>query len=220
MGEMLVNLNNKLRLDSVIYQNMRDVTLRLKDGSTTQIDHIILSPYGLFVIETKNMKGWIFGSEHEKYWTQNLYGKKYTFQNPLLQNYRHLKALEEVLNLKEGLFSIVTFVGKSEFKREMPKNIFHGGAYIKYIKSFRRRIFSEEIVMCMVDILNDERLENSRATKKEHISSLSKRDKYSYSSEILCSKCSSVMIQRRNKKTQELFLGCSTYPKCKHTKVV
>jgi len=42
------------------------LTLPDGEGSTTQIDHFLLSPYGLFVIETKNYKGWIFGSERQK----------------------------------------------------------------------------------------------------------------------------------------------------------
>jgi len=221
VGEALVNLNNGLRLNGAIYQKMTDVTLRLKDGSTTQIDHIILSPYGIFVIETKNMQGWIFGSEHQKSWTQSIYGKKYPFQNPLLQNYRHVKALEEVLNIKEGLFSIVTFVGESQFKTSMPKNVFHGGGYIGYIKNFRRRIFSEDKLFSMGDVLNGKRLEKSRATNREHLNSLNQRKKTSFvykrNPEIICRRCSSIMVKRRNKKSQESFLGCSSYPRCRHT---
>ena len=224
VGEALVNLNNGLRLNGIIYQKMTDITLQLEDGSTTQIDHIVLSPYGIFVIETKNMQGWIFGSEHQKSWTQSIYGKKHTFQNPLLQNYRHIKALEEVLNIKEGLFSIVTFVGESQFKTAMPKNVFHGGAYIGYIKSFQRTIFSEEKLFSMMDVLNNQRLEKSRATNREHIDSLNKRNQpsfiYKSDPKIICRRCSSVMVERRNKTTQETFLGCSAYPKCRHTESI
>jgi hypothetical protein len=64
-------------------------------GSTTQIDHVLVSVYGIFVIETKNMKGWIFGDERSAQWTQSIFGKKSRFQNPLRQNYRHVKALAE-----------------------------------------------------------------------------------------------------------------------------
>jgi hypothetical protein len=221
VGEALVNLNNGLRLYGEDYQKIRDLTLRLKDGSTTQIDHVVLSPYGIFVIETKNMQGWIFGSEHQKSWTQSIYGKKYTFQNPLLQNYRHIKALEEVLNIKEGLFSIVTFVGESQFKTTMPKNVFYGGAYIGYIKSFKRRLFSDKELAMMVSRLNTERLKRGRATNREHIKGVKKRNtSYMGDPKITCSRCSSVMVERLNRKTKEAFLGCSAYPRCRHTETV
>ena len=52
--------------------------IMLKNGnSTTQIDHIVVSIYGIFVIETKNYKVWIFGNAHKDYWTQNILGNKY-----------------------------------------------------------------------------------------------------------------------------------------------
>ena len=54
------------------YHLMNNITLPFKDG-TTQIDHILVSRYGIFVIETKHYKGWIFGDENSKNWTQVLY---------------------------------------------------------------------------------------------------------------------------------------------------
>ena len=48
-------------------------------GSSKQIDHLIVSIYGAFVIETKNYKGWIFGNESSKYWTQTLYYKNFNY---------------------------------------------------------------------------------------------------------------------------------------------
>lgn len=83
----------------------------------------------IFVIETKNMEGWIFGDAKSRRWTQNLYGKKLPFQNPLDQNYRHTKALEEFLGLPASHFhSVVCFVGDTcELKTEMPPNVICGG---------------------------------------------------------------------------------------------
>ncbi len=225
VGEFLVNANNKIRLDSSIYTNLSDITIRLKDGSTTQIDHIVLSRFGIFVIETKNMKGWIFGSEHQKMWTQSIYGKKSSFQNPLLQNYRHIKALEEFLEIDRGLYSIVTFVGESTFKTVMPSNVFDGGKYIGYIKSFRSKIFSKVELQRISDTLEDKSLVKSRATNREHIASLQKgsfasKNLYKKGSKIICKRCSSVMVERRNKVSQELFFGCSSYPRCRYTERV
>jgi hypothetical protein len=100
-------------------------------GGTTQIDHIFLSPYGIFVLETKNMSGWIFGSERQAQWTQKLYKRSFKFQNPLRQNYKHLKALEATLGASpEHLHSIIIFVGGSTFKTEVPANVTHGIGFI------------------------------------------------------------------------------------------
>lgn len=74
------------------YTRFHDVIVPTQNGST-QIDHLLISRFGIFVIETKNINGWIFGNEQSRQWTQSLYGKKYKFQNPLHQNYRHTKAL-------------------------------------------------------------------------------------------------------------------------------
>ena len=86
-GEFLVNTAARLFLPKDEYHLIKDVTLPNEDG-TTQIDHIIVSRYGVFVIETKNMKGWIFGSANQKTWTQKIYKHTHKFQNPLHQNYK------------------------------------------------------------------------------------------------------------------------------------
>ena len=103
----------------------------------------------------------------------------------------------------------------------MPQNVFHGGRYIGYIKNFKRNIFSEEKLSSMVDVLHHQRLEKSWATNREHIDSLNERKRsatiYKSDSKIICRRCSSVMVERRNKKSEESFLGCSAYPKCRHT---
>ncbi|WP_163009979.1 nuclease-related domain-containing protein, partial [Pseudomonas viridiflava] len=102
------------------------VTLDTADG-TTQIDHVFISPFGIFVLETKNMSGWIFGREKQPQWTQKIYRRTYKFQNPLRQNYKHLKALEATLGVSlEHLHSVVSFVGESTFKTAMPANVTQG----------------------------------------------------------------------------------------------
>jgi restriction system protein len=91
-GEGLVNLAAKLRLDRTVYHLIKDVTIPTKRG-TTQVDHIIVSKFGLFVIETKNYKGWIFADAKSAKWTQVHFKQKHQFQNPLRQNYAHICAL-------------------------------------------------------------------------------------------------------------------------------
>jgi hypothetical protein len=85
---------------------------------------------------TKNMKGWIFGSEDYERWTQTFGKKKYSFQNPLRQNYRHTKCLSEYLGLDHKLFhSVVWFIGDCTFKTEMPPNVLASGL-VPYLREF------------------------------------------------------------------------------------
>ncbi len=140
IGEALVNLAAALFLDKNIYRLFKNVTLPTEDG-TTQVDHVIVSPYGIFVIETKNLKGWIFGNAQQKMWTQQIYKHKSQFQNPLHQNYKHTQTLQSALEIEPSkLFSLVVFIGDSEFKTPMPENVVFAGGYIRFIKSKQQRL--------------------------------------------------------------------------------
>ena len=111
------------------YHLMNHVTLPLKDG-TTQIDHILISRYGVFVIETKDYKGWIFANPKQATWTQVLFKRKYRFQNPIFQNLRHLRAVRDLLDFlpPEAVEAVVVFTGAAEFKTPMPEGVFRGGS--------------------------------------------------------------------------------------------
>lgn len=145
IGEALVKLAAKIRLPVDTYVPIHDVTLLSMDASssdTTQIDHIFVSKYGIFVVETKNYKGWIFGNEKQAQWTQKLYKKSYRFQNPLRQNYKHQKALQVLLDIPlDKIHSVIAFMGEATFKTPMPKSVTRGGGYVRYIKSFREVVF-------------------------------------------------------------------------------
>jgi len=216
IGEWIVSLANyRLGAD---YKKIDNVTLQLQDG-TTQIDHIIVSRYGIFVIETKNYKGWIYGNEREKNWTQNIFGKKNSFPNPLHQNYRHIKGLEELLGISD-IHSIIVFVGDCTFKSTMPDNIFKDGRYISYIKSFNKVVFSDKEVLDMENKINNLMLKRGYATDREHVRSVNSRINYKKDPKITCARCGSVMTERKNRKTGEVFLGCSNYPKCRNTELL
>ena len=169
MGEFIVNLSAKFLLDNNKYHLIKTVTLPTEDG-TTQIDHIIVSIYGVFVVETKNMKGWIFGNPNQRTWTQKIYKHSSKFQNPLHQNYKHTKALGELLNLnKEQMHSVVVFVGNSTFKTEMPENVTHGGGYIRFIKSITQPVLTKSEVNEIIDKIETGRLTPSFDTNRKHV---------------------------------------------------
>lgn len=172
-GEAIVNTINTIGLDKKEYEQIKDVTLKLKDETTTQIDHIIVSIYGIFVIETKNYKGWIYGDEKQKQWTQVNYKHKNKFQNPLHQNYKHIKALEEILQIEiDKIKSIVIFIGNSKFKTPMPQNVFNNGEYINYIKSFQTAIINENEKKEIINKINEKALERGILTDLVHVNNL------------------------------------------------
>lgn len=169
VGEFIVNLSAKFLLDKEKYQLIKNVTLPTEDGST-QIDHIIVSEFGVFVVETKNMKGWIFGGPNQKTWTQKIYKHSNKFQNPLRQNYKHVKTLESLLGLNEQqVHSVIVFVGDSTFKTEMPENVTYGGGYARYIKSKKTPVLSESQVIEIVKQIEQGRLTPSFRTNREHV---------------------------------------------------
>ena len=122
-GESWVSKALRKGLPAEDYVVLDSLTLPIK-GSTTQIDHTILSRFGIFVVETKNKNGWIFGSQQKSTWTQAFRSQSFKFQNPLRQNYRHVKAIEEILGLsKNEVHSVVAFVGSAEPKTDFPRNV-------------------------------------------------------------------------------------------------
>jgi len=168
-GEFIINVAARMFLNKDVYHLMKNVTLPF-EGGTTQIDHIIISKYGVFVVETKNMKGWIFGNPNDKIWTQKIYKHSSKFQNPLHQNYKHIKALESILSLTEQqIHSVVVFVGDSTFKTKMPDNVTYGRGYIRFIKSKDQPVLSETEVGTIVSKINAFRLKPSRKTNREHV---------------------------------------------------
>ena len=141
-GEKKTELKLSLALGSDIYTIYHDIVIPSING-TTQIDHVIISPFGLFVVETKNLKGWIYGTDTQSTWTQVVYKSKYKFQNPLRQSYRHKKVLSNHLRIKENnVHQVISFVGDCQFKTDMPPNVIKSGLGA-YIKEFNKIVFSD-----------------------------------------------------------------------------
>ncbi len=92
------------------------------DGSTTEIDVVLIHPKGLFVFESKNFSGWIFGSEAHEHWTQTLPASrglaahKERFYNPIRQNAKHIVNLQRILDFTSPIWSIIVFSDRCEFK--------------------------------------------------------------------------------------------------------
>ncbi|KAB0675060.1 nuclease [Aeromonas caviae] len=246
VGEWFINLCIRLFLDKREYRLLKDVTLPTPQGST-QIDHVIVSRFGLFVIETKNMKGWIFGNPTHKSWTQQIYRRKHSFQNPLHQNHLHMMTLKSLLGLADHqLHSIVYFIGDCTFKTLMPENVMRRGL-VSYIKSKTTPVLSTADVDRIIDTIQQGRLTASWQTHRQHVTQLKTRHADPSANHVstrepvrqsvanppsqsvsppdnpppICPRCGSTMVLRtatRGENKGNQFWGCSGYPKCRFIK--
>ena len=214
-GEKKTTFNMWLSLDAKIYRRYHDVIIPSSKG-TTQIDHLLVSPYGLFIVETKNIKGWIFGSEDQAKWTKSVYGKKYSFQNPIRQTFRQKKTLSKFLSIDESrIHTVIFFVGDCKFKTQLPSNVIKSGLG-RYIKRFRSPILSPNEIQQISGRL-EQHISESTVTTRDHVRSLRKR----HSSKTVCPRCGSNLVERMVKKGPRAgskFLGCESYPKSRFTK--
>ena len=175
-GEALLSRVAQANFGPPDYHLMNHVTLRLKDG-TTQVDHILVSRFGVFVIETKDYKGWIFANAKQANWTQVLFKWKFKFQNPIFQNIRHVRAVQDLLDfLPPGAIkSIVVFTGEAEFKTEIPQGVFSIFGLIEYLREQTIEVMSLNRMQFCVGRLETARLAISGKTDVEHVQSLERR---------------------------------------------
>lgn len=206
-----------LFLDKSLYTRFHDIIIPAENG-TAQIDHILVSKYGVFIIETKNKQGWIFGSEDQANWTQVIWGKKYSFQNPLRQTYRQKKVLAGFLSLDERkIHPVIYFVGGSTFKTQMPENVISSGLDY-FIDSYKDVVLSSDEVEAIQQKI-DTHLRESTFSNSDHVRSLSERR----NSTTICPKCGGRLKEKTAMKgpnSGSKFLGCESYPKCKFTRSV
>ena len=222
-GEVSVALGAALRLPSSTYARFHNLTLPVPDG-TTQVDHVFVSPFGVFVVETKNMSGWIFGNERDKRWTQSFPGRrrrKYPFQNPLRQNHRHVKAIEAALRplgVPAGAVrSVVVFVGDAKLKTELPANVTIGmRACARHIKSFTEPVLPEDQVQTVCGVIEARRLPPSWSTDRRHVRGL--RSRADPAAARKCPRCGRDMVLRTARQGPNAggrFWGCAGYPACR-----
>ena len=175
-SEALVCKTIQSHFHSPSYHLLNHVTL--KYGSrTTQIDHILVSRYGVFVIETKNYKGWIYANAKHPNWTQVLFRAKFKFQNPIHQNHLHVVAVRQLLDFlpESAIKSVVVFSGDAEFKTEMPNGVFTLPQMMDYLDRCTDELLSENRVQFAVGRIETARMEITIKTDIEHVKALHKR---------------------------------------------
>ena len=183
-------------------------------GKTVEIDLLMIHEKGIFVFESKNYSGWIFGSADQLNWTQCLQnGDKYKFYNPIRQNRTHISALAEFLEKPVSEFvSYIVFSERCTLK-QVPEDtrdliIVRRPNMLKKLRAMLKYSppkYTHEEMQTMVSKLRP--LTNkSAAEKQKHIEDLQTK----------CPYCGSELVLRKGKYGQ--FWGCTTYPKCKFTR--
>ena len=169
-GETLVRHSLEEYCKNKIAHLLNCITLRLEDGSTTQIDHILVSTKGIFEIETKHYKWWIFGNVKSKRWPQIIYNNKHLFQNPLLQNYKHVKAIQDAFEFLEPLVihNIVVFTGESIFKTPKIDNVCRMEELIPTLEKHSDDVLTLNRVQFCIGRLEYMRLKLTQQTDIEH----------------------------------------------------
>ncbi|MBC7879299.1 MAG: NERD domain-containing protein [Anaerolineales bacterium] len=175
-GEASVRKLISLNFKSQNFHLLNNITIPFQDG-TTQIDHILISTKGVFVIEVKHYSGWIFGNEKSDKWTQTIYRVKNSFQNPIRQNYRHVKAIQQLLEFlpKEQIHSIVVFSGSAQFKTPIPNGVFYPNQLVSHLNSFQDDVISSNRLEFSVGRLECKRYELTNATDIQHRAYLAKK---------------------------------------------
>jgi hypothetical protein len=175
-GEALVSQILQANFGVPNYHLMNHITVQLRNG-TTQVDHILVSRFGVFVIETKDYKGWIFADAGQPNWTQVLFSYKFRFQNPIFQNSGHVQAVQGLLDfLPPGAIkSIVVFTGDADFKTQVPQGVFHISGLVNYLREQTVEVMSLNRMQFCVGRLETTRLAISGKTDVEHIRSLERR---------------------------------------------
>lgn len=204
------NLSGKLKVLTNAYIPYKN--------KTTEIDVLMLHEKGIFVFESKNYSGWIFGKADQKQWTQTLKGgKKSSFYNPIMQNQSHINALSDYLALPKTHFhSYIVFSERCELKK-VPKDtddytILRRHNLLRKLKKNLGTLpdlYSEE-AFSMIDQMLDLR-KYSEEEAKNHLERVK-----GYTDGEVCPWCGEPLVERSGK--SGAFIGCSGFPKCRFTR--
>jgi restriction system protein len=211
-----VRLATKLKLDKDNYHLIRNVPLPTGNGSD-KVDHVIVSPFGVFVVETTTMRGRIFGGANQKAWVRQTGKRKHAFANPLVQAHRHARVVAAMLGLDAGkVFPVLAFVSGATFESPMPENVARGSDYARYIKSKTVPVLTKADVALIAHKL--ELGQFNPAVKTQAAPATRPRIAVKAKTAAkACPDCGSPMVLRKAKKGAQAgksFWVCSTFPKC------
>ena len=208
------------RLPKEEYTVFNDLVLVTNYG-TTQIDHVVISTNGIFVIETKNYKGHIYGGEMSENWRQFIKGKKTIIQNPIRQNKIHVNAIKDIIKSEIPFLvvqSIIAFSNRSKISVSSTRDCFvvHYKELIPLITSFKTPIMMLEEKEKIVSVIDLENIVGRKA-RREHIKQVkAQMENREHSINVgFCPYCGSKLVLRCQGKDKP-FIGCSNYPSCNY----
>ena len=220
LGEYLVQhvLNNELATTGYpLYMNLIVPNCDSRVG-TAEIDALMLAREGIYVFESKNYGGWIFGRPDEQNWTASYSKtKKYPFYNPILQNRAHVKALAAYLGLPLGVFhSYIVFSQRCEFKK-IPAAT---DEYVVCRRPILRKLLTRDMKRHKGCFTWDEVRELNRkvhalvestgeAGREGHIARIKAAQR-------VCPWCGRMLVERHRRSDGAPFVGCSGYPACEY----
>lgn len=201
--------------------------LLIREGNyTTQVDHVVISHCGVFVLETKNVHGKVYGSENTEFWKQYLpdtgykrYGftKEHQFRNPIWQNEGHIKTLRRLVFGNDlPIYNIVVFPNEVDLFVTADNDVLRMWEVVSRIKQHREVVLSTD----HMNFMRRRLLEVVSTKEKDRIEHLEnvQRNKERRDAAVaggLCPRCGGNLILRSGKYGR--FYGCSNYPRCKYT---
>ena len=207
------------RVRKIIGKTQEDVRYVFNDykivdeGISCQIDHILINQNGVFVIETKNYSGNIYGTDEQREWTQVLaYGKvKNKIYNPVKQNNTHLYRIRKILPKEFPLVSIVVFV-QNNTQHINSKVVIPLYSLYEQIEKNRGIALSSAKIEEAAKRLQE--AQAAKITNAEHIENIHLMQ--NRIAQNICPRCGGKLVLRHGKYGQ--FYGCENYPDCKFIK--
>ena len=216
-----------------------------RNGESTEVDLILLHESGIYVFESKNYSGWIFGTETQQYWTQSLPGRygqahKVKFFNPILQNQAHLKWLGEYLGIDSHFFySCIVFGDECTLKDitltsgrhyvTNRSNLF--AAISSHIQLSITKLSPEQIdslyakLFPLTQVDAEQRAQHIKEVKeiqhKQEVAAQAPVASAQGSQDGICPLCVCRLVLRtatRGANAGNKFWGCSNFPKCRYIK--
>ena len=200
----------------------RNVLVPRSSGPTSEseVDVLMLHETGVYVMESKNYGGWIFGGADQDRWTQTLEGgAKERFYNPIIQNRAHVKALAACLGLPEEAFrSYIVFSERCELKR-VPEDT--GEYAICQRQHLVKRLRGD--IKSRARRFSDEEFEGLEARIRQLVAASTDSAKAGHVEEVqrvqsgeVCPRCGGELVRREGRYGE--FVGCSNYPRCRYTR--
>ena len=186
-------------------------------GKSRQIDHIAITEYGIFVIETKNYSGTICGKENAEEWIQYLGNKKYYLKNPIHQNYGHYKIVKNIIyDERVYIEPIVVFIDGCKINVATYNKVMFASMIQRYIQR-KSKVLSENWINQLYNIIMENRITDEE-TILNHDFNVQKYNEFKGKMVNLgiCPRCESKLLLKNGENYK--FYICSSYPKCRFIK--